>query len=99
MSNPSSILQCHTEPIHILGKIQDRGFLIGIQKDKEQISHNDEAEALGALYVLEGATLGGQVIIKRLKKNEPFSTLPLAYYNVYADHTGVMWTQFLENIN
>ena len=54
---------------------------------------------MGALYVLEGATLGGQVIIKRLKKNEPFSTLPLAYYNVYADHTGVMWTQFLENIN
>ncbi|MCH5717054.1 GAF domain-containing protein [Niabella hibiscisoli] len=42
MSNPSSILQCHTEPIHILGKIQDRGFLIGIEKDKEQITHVSE---------------------------------------------------------
>ncbi len=42
MSNPSSILQCHTEPIHILGKIQDRGVLIGIEKDKEQITHVSE---------------------------------------------------------
>ncbi len=59
----------------------------------------NEAEALGALYVLEGATLGGQVIIKQLKKNDIFSTLPLAYYNVYAGQTGLMWKQFLEVIN
>ncbi|WP_114792266.1 ATP-binding protein [Niabella yanshanensis] len=42
MSSPSSILQCHTEPIHILGKIQDRGFLIGIEKEKEQVTHASE---------------------------------------------------------
>ncbi|MGE9314828.1 biliverdin-producing heme oxygenase [Niabella sp. CJ426] len=65
----------------------------------ERPAFNSEAEALGALYVLEGATLGGQVIIKRLKKNDLFATLPLAYYNVYADRTGVMWKQFLEKIN
>ncbi|HTG57041.1 MAG TPA: biliverdin-producing heme oxygenase, partial [Niabella sp.] len=65
----------------------------------DQPSFIDEMEALGALYVLEGATLGGQVIIKRLKKNDSFSTFPLAYYNVYTDHTGLMWKRFLENIN
>ncbi|MGE9314827.1 ATP-binding protein [Niabella sp. CJ426] len=42
MSHPSSILQCHTEPIHILGRIQDRGFLIGVEKDKEQVTHASE---------------------------------------------------------
>ena len=62
-------------------------------------SFDNEAEALGALYVLEGATLGGQVIIKQLKKNDSFATLPLAYYNVYANKTGVRWKQFLEIIN
>lgn len=62
-------------------------------------SFNNKFEALGALYVLEGATLGGQVIIKRLKNNDSFSTLPLTYYNVYADRTGAMWKQFLEVIN
>jgi light-regulated signal transduction histidine kinase (bacteriophytochrome) len=38
----ASILQCHTEPIHVLGKIQDRGFLIGIEKEKELITHASE---------------------------------------------------------
>lgn len=58
-----------------------------------------ELEALGALYVLEGATLGGQVINNRLKKNEAFAALPLAYYNIYAQRTGSMWKQFLDIIN
>ncbi len=65
----------------------------------DQPSFHGEVEALGALYVLEGATLGGQVIVKQLKKNDSFSTLPLAYYHVYSDHTGLMWKQFLESIN
>ena len=64
-----------------------------------QPSFHSKVEALGALYVLEGATLGGQVIIKRLKKNEAFADLALAYYNVYAGDTGVMCKQFLELIN
>ncbi len=60
---------------------------------------DSEAEALGVLYVLEGATLGGQLIIRQLKKNDSFSQLPLAYYNVYAEHTGIMWKQFLGVMN
>ncbi len=59
----------------------------------------NESEALGALYVLEGATLGGQVIIRQLKKNPLFALLPLAYYNVYAEQTGTLWKQFLEVLN
>ena len=62
-------------------------------------SFSNEAEALGALYVLEGATLGGQVIIKQLKKNDSFAAFPLAYYNVYTKQTGLRWKQFLEVIN
>ncbi|MDG3007032.1 biliverdin-producing heme oxygenase [Paludisphaera mucosa] len=52
-------------------------------------------EALGAMYVLEGSTLGGQYIRKRVE-----STLGLApgrgcsYYASYGDRVGPMWKAF-----
>ncbi|WP_346236401.1 ATP-binding protein [Niabella insulamsoli] len=52
-----SILQCHTEPIHISGKIQNRGFLIGIEKDQETISQISE-NLNDFLPIDAGAVLG-----------------------------------------
>ena len=52
-------------------------------------------EALGALYVLEGATLGGQVIARHLRR-----TLGVtaerggAYFSGYGSRTGRMWQAF-----
>jgi len=65
------------------------------------IDVNSDASVLGAMYVLEGATLGGSVIAKRLKTNEqllPYN-LNYHYYQVYGDQLGLKWKQFLEVLN
>lgn len=53
------------------------------------------AEALGALYVLEGATLGGRIIHRRVAG--PLGITPAAggaYYHGYGDETGPAWKAF-----
>lgn len=50
-------------------------------------------QLLGALYVLEGSTLGGQVITRQLAK-AGISTR--AYFTGYAEHTGPMWKSFCQ---
>lgn len=53
------------------------------------------AEALGALYVLEGATLGGRVIHRRIAG--PLGITPArggAYYHGYGEETGPAWKTF-----
>jgi heme oxygenase (biliverdin-IX-beta and delta-forming) len=54
------------------------------------------AEGLGVLYVLEGATLGGQVIARQL-----YSRLGIGaenggrFFAAYGEKTGVMWRQLV----
>jgi heme oxygenase len=65
------------------------------------IDLSSDASILGAMYVLEGATLGGNVIVKRLKTNEhllPYN-FNYHYYQVYGDQLGLKWKQFLEVLN
>lgn len=51
------------------------------------------AQLLGAMYVLEGSTLGGQVIRRQLAK----AGIPLqAYFSGHAEHTGAMWKSFCQ---
>ncbi len=53
------------------------------------------AEALGALYVLEGATLGGRIIHRRVA--DVLGVTPergAAYYQGYGDATGERWKAF-----
>jgi heme oxygenase len=53
------------------------------------------AEALGALYVLEGATLGGRIIHRHTAG--PLGVTPehgAAYYQGYGDGTGERWKAF-----
>lgn len=46
---------------------------------------------LGAMYVLEGSTLGGQVIARQLAKAD----IPLrTYFGGYAERTGPLWKSF-----
>ncbi|MDO9336150.1 MAG: biliverdin-producing heme oxygenase [Caulobacter sp.] len=53
-----------------------------------------EGEALGLLYVLEGSTLGGQVIRKRLLADG--RTLDgVSFLDPYGDQTGPRWKGFL----
>lgn len=65
------------------------------------IDLSSDAAVLGAMYVLEGATLGGNVIAKRLKTNDqllPYN-LNYHYYHVYGDQLSLKWKQFLEVLN
>lgn len=73
------------------------GFIV----DTYPINFEQEAAALGALYVLEGATLGGNIIVKHLKTNPQFISLDLHfhYYQAYGDKVFVFWKKFCETLN
>jgi len=53
------------------------------------------AQALGCLYVVEGATLGGQVITKHLQKNLGITPeTGGAFFAGYGAETGSRWQEF-----
>jgi heme oxygenase len=52
------------------------------------------AEAMGALYVLEGSSLGGRVILKELKRRGA-SLAGLGFLDPYGAETGRRWRSFL----
>ncbi|MBW8688049.1 biliverdin-producing heme oxygenase [Chitinophaga rhizophila] len=57
----------------------------------------DNAQALGAMYVLEGSTLGGQVICQMLLRNLQAPELPqaLSFFNGYGADTQSYWDTFV----
>ncbi|MFD0934978.1 biliverdin-producing heme oxygenase, partial [Methylobacterium trifolii] len=52
------------------------------------------AAAMGALYVLEGSTLGGQVIGRHIAAQHGITGDGLAYYRAHGPRTGAMWAAF-----
>jgi heme oxygenase len=53
----------------------------------------------GSLYVIEGSTLGGQVISRHLKQNLGLDeTNGIAFFSGYGKETGPMWKAFGEAI-
>lgn len=69
-------------------------------KNSIQIPQNNAA-TLGAMYVLEGATLGGNVIVKKLKINPNLQKLPLNfhYYQIYGADLVSRWKNFCQVLN
>ncbi|MBO9675596.1 MAG: biliverdin-producing heme oxygenase [Sphingobacteriaceae bacterium] len=59
------------------------------------------AEVLGALYVLEGATLGGNVIKRHILANPNFKGKEggLNYYGVYGEELSIRWKKFVSVLN
>lgn len=55
---------------------------------------NSIAQSFGALYVLEGSTLGGVYISRMLKKNKALENVQLTFFDGYGEHTGFMWNTF-----
>jgi heme oxygenase len=54
-----------------------------------------EAARTGVLYVLEGATLGGTVLARRLRKTlGPRVSPALRFHGFYGEHTGDHWRRF-----
>ncbi len=53
----------------------------------------DRAEAMGALYVAEGSTLGGRLIGRHLRGNPSVPMEAQRYFNVYGEQTGERWRE------
>jgi heme oxygenase len=49
------------------------------------------ARALGCLYVMEGQTLGGRVLLRALR--QPGAPVPAAFLDAYGDATGARWQE------
>ncbi|RYE31957.1 MAG: hypothetical protein EOP42_09930 [Sphingobacteriaceae bacterium] len=73
---------------------------INPDKNSIQIPQNNAA-ILGAMYVLEGATLGGNVIVKKLKINPNLQNkqLNFYYYQVYGSDLVTNWKSFSQVLN
>ncbi|OMP81149.1 biliverdin-producing heme oxygenase [[Flexibacter] sp. ATCC 35208] len=58
---------------------------------------NDNGQALGAMYVLEGSTLGGQVICQIIQRNLPLPeiTKALSFFNGYGEESRAKWDSFV----
>ncbi|MDN3581644.1 biliverdin-producing heme oxygenase [Mucilaginibacter flavus] len=72
-----------------------------IEPETDFLDLDSDAAILGSLYVMEGATLGGNVIVKRLKTNlhlAPYN-LNFYYYQVYGDKLIDNWKQFVAVLN
>ena len=55
--------------------------------------------AFGALYVLEGSTLGGKVIARMMEKNSAIPDTALQFFSGYKEETGPMWMNFVQVLN
>jgi heme oxygenase len=66
----------------------------------DELPNLDSGERIfGSLYVIEGSTLGGQVISRHLKQNlEIDETNGAAFFSGYGRNTGIMWKGFGEAI-
>lgn len=73
---------------------------LGLELDTHELELPDissVAKAFGSLYVIEGSTLGGQVISRHLKQQlEITAENGGAFYAGYAQETGPMWKAFGE---
>jgi|GEM_PF-282784 len=57
---------------------------------------NSSEEALGSMYVLEGASLGGAVIKRKLEKNRQINQVSsIHYFGCYGEATGEFWKKFV----
>lgn len=58
----------------------------------------DITSSLGAMYVFEGSTLGGQLISRHLQKAIPgISDQSISFFRGHGKDTGPMWKKFLDN--
>lgn len=64
------LLGCETEPIHVLGRIQSRGFLLGVEKLTGTITH--VSENLAHFFPLKADEMLG----KKIKMLEPYFLSP-----------------------
>ncbi len=61
---------------------------------------NSQAASMGALYVTEGSTLGGQIITGMIAKQLKIPTdKGFTFFNAYGEQTQISWENFKEELN
>lgn len=82
------------EDLRALG--HDEGSLCGLPRVRP-LELSGEPEALGALYVMEGATLGGQLLLRHLRRHFAHGAAgPFSFFQAYGEAVGPMWKAFGE---
>lgn len=87
--------------------IQDLQALGLSQQEIESLPHysgdaqvTSFAGALGSAYVMEGSTLGGQIISRHLTKELGLQKeTGLAFFGSYGEDVGPMWREFTSGLN
>ncbi|SFJ03853.1 Heme oxygenase [Kaistella treverensis] len=69
---------------------------VPLPPERNLASVKNLAEAFGIFYVMEGSTLGGNMIAKHLSKSGEFADAPFHYFKCYGPHTGSYWKTFKE---
>ena len=86
---------------HLL--VEDLSALNGLNQENKidafSVKFNTVAEFLGAMYVIEGSSLGSQFIVKKLKGMDHFEDNILNFYQGYGVETGKMWSTFKKTID
>lgn len=101
----SSSLLLDIEKRRTANLIADDLAFLGVPVSKQYCDHLPEiksiAQAFGAMYVLEGSTLGGKMIAKMLARNSAYSISSgaLNFFQGYKEATGMMWTAFVNVLN
>lgn len=77
----------------------DADQLAAIPRCSTLPSLSSRAKLLGALYVMQGATLGGQFVIQTLKTSVgPQALRSTRFFQSYGDQVKPMWVTFLERL-
>lgn len=77
--------------------ILSSGVRISDEKAHEKIINYPQA--MGVFYVMEGATLGGNMMVKNLKKIPDFAEMTFNFFGIYGSQTGEMWQKFKTVLN
>jgi heme oxygenase (biliverdin-IX-beta and delta-forming) len=79
---------------------QDMDLLSVLSDSTFTTYYTNSCKAWGGMYVLEGSTLGGQIITKHLQHalGEAVSN-KTHYFNPYGEETGSMWKIFLHHFS
>jgi len=68
-------------------------------KDVSLPGINNIAGAFGAMYVLEGSTMGGKIISKILAGNLGRQPSDIRFFNYYGADADALWGQFVQTLN
>jgi heme oxygenase len=71
-----------------------RENILGIQPCNDLPPLDTAARILGSMYVLEGSTLGGQILLRHMRSRFALNEAGCAFFSGYGEQTGAMWKQF-----